>query len=195
MLNRFVTNFLIPLHFLRNSFILFAQIPVLSLWQFNSAEFRFFVAGSKLNLFKIFQGRADFQKLRDDQFYYDSCIWVSQIVNGTTTVRAFNEIAGRATNIRFARHGLLTLNYTTEPIQTILGLEHTITLTDNKTYVFFSTCWTGTNERGWFTYSTKDLWNNEQWRKMIGEHAVSLGFNRRNFAFMKRTNCVEFPDY
>lgn len=163
--------------------------------QFENTKFYYFVAGSKLEQYVLFQGLPNFDQLRDDQFYYYSCTWASPITNNTSTVRAFNQVVGKATNFKFTKHGIFELDYTVQPRTAHQRHVHTITHTDNETYVFFYTCISGT-ERGWLVYSAlPNLGDSSNWRKTIEEQAASLGFDRSKFTFMKRSNCIEPPAY
>ncbi|ODM91049.1 hypothetical protein Ocin01_15634, partial [Orchesella cincta] len=65
---------------------------------------------------------------------------------------------------------------------------HTITLTDNQSFIFFTNCNLQTNRRSWDIMSTQPQLSAAV-RRRIEQHATAQGFARENFAFMRYDSC------
>lgn len=113
------------------------------------------------------------------------------ILNDESILRGFNQVLGHAKNFRIRKPGVLELDFDTEPRIVKTHPQHTITMTDNESYAFFSSCWTETQDRGWMVYATKPDLGDEA-LKRIEKEAERLGYDPSKFAFMKRANCIEY---
>lgn len=131
-----------------------------------------------------------YDKLREDEYYYDFCLRRNTSVEGGLGV--FTGFGGRTLGIFDVRrrpdrpeiaYEAFPRNLDTQDFARIY-----ITLTDNKTFAFVEECWIGSNQRSWNVISnTPNL--SERAVKMIENHAIELGFKKENFVFIRYDGC------
>lgn len=132
-----------------------------------------------------------FGELRPDEFYYDFCY--KRNLSSTQSV-AHSIVFGEAR----ATHDVVVPSESdkyleiTPRLPTFLGketLKQWVTLTDDKSFVFISMCWSGADERAWLVFSSKPRLDPTT-ENLIIEHAVSQGFKRENAVFIRYDGCT-----
>lgn len=152
----------------------------------------YIVAGSKFNLFALSADYPQFRVMRDFEFYYEACLQnYLNLTSGIGLIYGFGDGIIRNFDVR-PRNNLLEtgiidfISLPTPGLQNVI--RHTITLTDNKSFIFFDNCLTGTDQRAWLVLSNKPVLDKDT-QGLIEQHATSLGFNRDNFIFLRRDSC------
>ncbi|CAL8103876.1 unnamed protein product [Orchesella dallaii] len=165
------------------------ETPVLDLKWAASIDSFYYPAMSTGNLYRLAVDllQKDPKDIRLSTVYYDACIKWYVNVNGTSTVKGFN---------------VLTKEYARTPLKdnpdafTYVGLggiqdvsSGTLytTLTDNKTFFFVATCMKN-GEMTWGVGSTTPTLT-EETKKIVLDHAMSLGFNTEDFTELKYDTC------
>ncbi|CAL8116401.1 unnamed protein product [Orchesella dallaii] len=165
------------------------KTPILDMKWVNSINPLYFPAMSTDNLYRASLNVLQ-KEARDVSFatvYYDACLKWYIFDNGTTVATGFN--------------GLRT-EYKTKPLKdnpdafTFVGVgvdkdfySGTLytTLTDNKSFFFGAICMKN-GEMAWGVGSTTPTLT-EETKKIVFDHAVSLGFNKEDFTELKYDTC------
>lgn len=142
-------------------------------------------------MYNVVSGHPLFTKMRDWEFYYDSCISYN-LANGVAIFYAFdNRVIARSDYHPYTHHGVIDLNFTPLPRRPGLHthfIRHYVTISDNKTWAFFSNCWEDINQRSWSVLATQPSLDAATLR-LIEDHAAALGYDREQFAFFRRETC------
>ncbi|CAL8111380.1 unnamed protein product [Orchesella dallaii] len=128
----------------------------------------------------------DSKKISISTVYYDSCITWHLFKDGTLLSKGFNGLG------REYKSKPLSDNpdaYQFEPVDgtTMYGGTAYTTFTDNKTYFFSAVCLSD-GEMVWGVGSPTPTLP-EETKKMILEHAVSLGFKKEFFSELRYDKC------
>lgn len=127
--------------------------------------------------------------MREFEFNYESCL--QTYVNATTGVGlVYGFGAGIIGNfdVRYTdKKGVL--DFVPLPVPGLDDIsKQYVTLTDNKSFVFFANCWAGSNQRGWSVMSLTPTLDSKT-QQLIEDHAKSLGFDRHQFVFLRYDSC------
>ncbi|KAJ6637320.1 hypothetical protein Bhyg_10050 [Pseudolycoriella hygida] len=129
-------------------------LPTINLnmtWVMNNAgNVKYFGGGSEYNMYGVAALHPTFGKMRPFEFYYNSCFGANlNFTSGIGSLYGFGDLLGD--------FELRPGNAVTEPGaiyfvkigQPKLTIRHQVTLTDYKSFVFFSNCWKESNQRAW----------------------------------------------
>ncbi|CAL8118012.1 unnamed protein product [Orchesella dallaii] len=159
-----------------------------------SVQLPYLLAGSKYHLYRFikYHHNVPLKEVQEYQFYYDSCFRsYANVSTGEAVIFGFNgEMSSRYLIKPTTEHGVLDFVPTASNIGEEISRHH-ITLTDNKSFALFANCWMGPHQRSWDLISTEDSLSPET-KKMIEEHLMSLGFDRKQFVFFNNNSCGKF---
>jgi len=152
---------------------------------------RYIPAGSKYHMYRSASSIPDYLYLSEKGFTENACY------SRNTTTTQFDSVGsvfgfGRVLrSVRVVtRPGIYFEGINRHPLTNTVGFTNIVTLTDNKSFAFLVVCWTGAalNEQTWAVVSnTPSL--DAKTRKLIEEHAVSLGFKREHFVYLTYRRC------
>ncbi|KAJ6637321.1 hypothetical protein Bhyg_10051 [Pseudolycoriella hygida] len=159
-------------------------------WVMNNAKnVKYFGGGSRYNMYAGAALHPSFGKMRPFEFYYNSCFGANLNLSiGIGSIYGFGDLLGD--------FELRPGNAVTEPGviyfvkigQPKLTIRHQVTLTDYKSFVFFSNCWMESNQRAW-SAGTFEPNPSEEMIQTIESHATLMGFQRKNFIFFRYETC------
>lgn len=147
-------------------------------------------AGSRYHMYRMASNHPRYAKMTE-----------SDLINGMCYRRNTSTTTGRGDAIGFGRL-LASFDVVTIPEEPWVYLEaipraplprwdtlkQSVTLTDGKSFAFILNCWTGSNQRAWDVHSISPQLNPGT-RRLIEDHAASLGFRRENMIFLRYDSC------
>lgn len=137
-----------------------------------------------------------FHDMREFELYYNLCLTQNtSFANGDGTAFGFGgrPLGSYITRPRLDQPGVIDttpINDGDSPydLHRRERVEQYITLTDHRTFAFLANCWTGADQRSFDVFSlTPEL--SPTTKRMIEEHAVSLGFKREEIVFLNYNSC------
>ncbi|CAL8118010.1 unnamed protein product [Orchesella dallaii] len=159
---------------------------------FNSIKTWYLSAGSVQHLYNTAlhffdDDEAVLEEMPEYRFYYEACF--SLQINGTQAIlRGFD--LGRQTlnNISMVENGAVDYIHLRQD-GGVADISRTyVTLTDNQSFAFLSSCGLYANFKGWGVVSTTPVLSPDVVRR-IEEHASAQGFDRKLFAFLRYDSC------
>lgn len=147
-------------------------------------------AGNKYHFYRIASTRPDYAEMRYDFFYYNFCYKRNSSTTQTTSQSiAFGQVSAEY-DVRVPRDNpeVYMEVVPRNPQNRNDILREYVTLTDNKSFVFVTLCWTGVDQRAWLVFSSKPTLDPVS-EHLILEHAVSLGFKKENALFIRYHSC------
>lgn len=150
---------------------------------------KYFGGGSTYNMYSIAALSNRFPSMREFEFYYNSCF--ERNVNsssGMASIYGFGDYLGDF-GVRPSDPDtdptILNFSKTGKPKLTV---RHQVTLTDYKSFIFFVNCWEESNKQAWSFLTFKPNADKETVKK-VEAHALKLGFQRKNFVFLRYETC------
>lgn len=148
-------------------------------------------AANRYHFYRHASGHPRFREMREFELYYNLCLTQNTTYSvGDGTAFGFGGRALGSYTVRPRREQSSIIDKVRDG--SLDRIEQFITLTDRRTFAFLANCWTGADQRSFDVYSlTPDL--SPKTKRMIEDHAVSLGFNREEIVFLSYSNCGEDP--
>lgn len=128
--------------------------------------------------------------MRESEFYYKSCLQnYFSVKEGNGAIYGFGDgIIGNFL-VQIPDDLKNTIDFIPIPTPGLKDVSrHTISMTDNKSFILFVNCWMGSDQRGWDLVTTTPYLD-QKTQKLIEEHLVSLGFDSEQFVFLKYDHC------
>lgn len=160
--------------------------------QYATTDWRYFIAGSKYDLYQAASGHPNFDLIRESEFYYFACFELVKVKMGAEST-VINSFGGKAqiklTNPEINDIGDFEIDIKPLPRSGVKKqrIHHYITLTDSDKYVVNYNCFNG-KIRGFTVLSTEALLDVGK-MKRIDEHVITLGFRREDIIWLRRDAC------
>ncbi|CAL8103879.1 unnamed protein product [Orchesella dallaii] len=162
--------------------VLHANDPDLD-W-FSSVKKWYYPLASRLDLYRCAYEllETDYKNIPEYSVYYDSCLEWTIDSNGYTLM-GFD---GRTRHIKSTTVDNGISDFQSEWSQGMVGRVYS-TLTDNKTFLFYATCYSD-NQMSWNIFATTKTLSDST-KQQIFDHAKSLGFNPEYFTELRYDSC------
>jgi hypothetical protein len=148
----------------------------------------YWVLGSRFDLYEFASDilEKDPKLITEDELYYKSCVDWQLGSDGSLVAHGFGS-KQKSYAVKPLDEHFGTIQFSSVDDGTVSGVGYA-TLTDNKTFLFYVTCYKKTNQLVWNVASPyKSL--SKKTIKLIHDHAESHGFKREYFTGLRYDSC------